>query len=98
MIGLQETEMLMHTLLPYRRQDEFTCNVGLLWAARHLLNRNGFVPIDAALRGGMHIVVREKVPWIGGCPQCGGVFRTDREQKYCSHACYIAHRFGGVLS
>lgn len=32
------------------------------------------------------------------CPQCGSVFRTGREQKYCSHACYIAHRFGGGAS
>lgn len=29
------------------------------------------------------------------CPQCGRVFRTSRVQKYCSHACYTVHRFGG---
>ena len=29
------------------------------------------------------------------CRACGKVFRTDRVQKYCSHDCYIAMRFGG---
>ena len=29
------------------------------------------------------------------CPTCGTSFRTDRDRKYCSHACYIAARFGG---
>ena len=28
------------------------------------------------------------------CPACGKIFVTDRDQKYCSHACYIAQRFG----
>ena len=30
------------------------------------------------------------------CAACGKEFMTDRVQKYCSHACYIAARFGGV--
>ena len=30
------------------------------------------------------------------CAACGREFVTDRTQKYCSHACYIAARFGGV--
>ena len=29
------------------------------------------------------------------CFYCGRVFRSSREQKYCSHACYIKARFGG---
>lgn len=29
------------------------------------------------------------------CMACGKAFRTDRVQKYCSHGCYIAMRFGG---
>ena len=30
------------------------------------------------------------------CASCGKVFVADRAQKYCSHACYIQTRFGGV--
>ena len=30
------------------------------------------------------------------CAACGREFVTDRVQKYCSHACYIAARFGGA--
>ena len=30
------------------------------------------------------------------CAACGREFITDRAQKYCSHTCYIAARFGGV--
>ena len=30
------------------------------------------------------------------CASCGKAFVTDRAQKYCSHACYIQTRFGGV--
>ena len=30
------------------------------------------------------------------CAACGQKFITDRTQKYCSHACYIAARFGGA--
>lgn len=30
------------------------------------------------------------------CASCGKAFVTDRVQKYCSHACYIQTRFGGV--
>ena len=30
------------------------------------------------------------------CAACGREFVTDRAQKYCSHACYIAARFGGA--
>ena len=30
------------------------------------------------------------------CAACGQEFITDRVQKYCSHACYIAARFGGA--
>ena len=30
------------------------------------------------------------------CAACGQEFITDRTQKYCSHACYISARFGGV--
>ena len=29
------------------------------------------------------------------CFSCGRVFRSSRDQKYCSHACYIKARFGG---
>ena len=29
------------------------------------------------------------------CFSCGRMFRSSREQKYCSHACYIKARFGG---
>ena len=29
------------------------------------------------------------------CLSCGRAFRSSREQKYCSHACYIEARFGG---
>ena len=31
------------------------------------------------------------------CLSCGRVFRSSREQKYCSHACYINARFGGNI-
>ncbi len=30
------------------------------------------------------------------CVACAREFITDRAQKYCSHACYIAARFGGA--
>ena len=30
------------------------------------------------------------------CASCGKAFITDRQQKYCSHACYIHARFGGA--
>ena len=30
------------------------------------------------------------------CAACGREFVTDHTQKYCSHACYISARFGGV--
>ena len=30
------------------------------------------------------------------CAACGREFITDRAQKYCSHACYISARFGGI--
>ena len=30
------------------------------------------------------------------CAACGREFVTDRVQKYCSHACYIAARFEGA--
>lgn len=30
------------------------------------------------------------------CTACGREFITDRVQKYCSHTCYIAARFGGA--
>lgn len=29
------------------------------------------------------------------CLSCGRAFRSSREQKYCSHACYIEARLGG---
>ena len=29
------------------------------------------------------------------CPACGRHFRTNRQQKFCCHACYIVARFGG---
>ena len=32
------------------------------------------------------------------CFFCGRVFRSSREQKYCSHACYVKARFGGTGS
>ena len=31
------------------------------------------------------------------CFSCGRVFRSSREQKYCSHACYIAARYHGGI-
>ncbi len=32
------------------------------------------------------------------CQHCGKVFKSfgSRQRKYCSHACYIAARFGGI--
>ena len=38
---------------------------------------------------------REKNAADRRCFFCGRVFRSSREQKYCSHACYIKERFGG---
>ena len=38
---------------------------------------------------------REKNAADRRCFSCGRVFRSSREQKYCSHACYIKARFGG---
>jgi len=32
------------------------------------------------------------------CLSCGRVFRTNRQQKYCCHECYIIARFGGSAS
>jgi hypothetical protein len=29
------------------------------------------------------------------CPSCGAAFECYGDRKYCSHACYIAARFGG---
>ena len=29
------------------------------------------------------------------CSLCGRVFKTNRQQKYCCHNCYIMARFGG---
>ena len=29
------------------------------------------------------------------CQRCGRAFRTNRQQKYCCHNCYIMARFGG---
>ena len=29
------------------------------------------------------------------CLFCGRVFKTNRQQKYCCHSCYIMARFGG---
>ena len=30
------------------------------------------------------------------CAHCGKVFTAYADRKYCSHECYISHRFGGV--
>lgn len=43
----------------------------------------------------LHLVKRRAV-YDFVCPCCGGAFTAygDSRRKYCSHACYIRHRFG----
>lgn len=43
-------------------------------------------------------LVKRKAVYTFTCPTCGKEFTTygNRHRKFCSHACYIAHRFGGV--
>lgn len=42
--------------------------------------------------------VKRKAMYEYRCPHCGSVFHAygNRNRKYCSHACYIADRFGGA--
>ena len=30
------------------------------------------------------------------CAHCGSIFTAYADRKYCSHECYISHRFGGI--
>lgn len=43
-------------------------------------------------------LIKRKAVYTFTCPTCGKEFTTygNRHRKFCSHACYIAHRFGGV--
>lgn len=38
---------------------------------------------------------QNRLTWTGVCAGCGKSFSSDRERKYCSHACYTRSRFGG---
>ncbi len=40
---------------------------------------------------------REKSVYTIHCKGCGTIFESygDKDRKYCSHHCYIKHRFGG---
>lgn len=42
-------------------------------------------------------LVKHKANYVITCQNCGKTFTVygDSKRKYCSHACYIAHRFGG---
>lgn len=40
-------------------------------------------------------LVRHKKVEEMECPNCHKRFVADSGRKYCSHSCYIAHRFGG---
>lgn len=42
-------------------------------------------------------LVKHKTTHTYTCPNCGKVFTVygDGHRKYCSHKCYIHHRFGG---
>lgn len=43
-------------------------------------------------------LVKRKAVYTFTCPACGKVFAVygNSHRKFCSHACYIAYRFGGV--
>lgn len=43
-------------------------------------------------------LVKRKAVYIFTCPTCGKEFTVygNSHRKFCSHACYIAYRFGGV--
>jgi endogenous inhibitor of DNA gyrase (YacG/DUF329 family) len=43
-------------------------------------------------------LVKRKAVYIFTCPTCGKEFTVygNSRRKFCSHACYIAYRFGGV--
>ena len=43
-------------------------------------------------------LVKRKAVYTFTCPACGKKFTVygNRHRKFCSHACYIAYRFGGV--
>ena len=43
-------------------------------------------------------LVKRKAVYTFTCPACGKEFTIygNRRRKFCSHACYIAYRFGGV--
>ena len=51
------------------------------------------VRMYAACAGGMSTGEMSKTARGAKCAACGREFITDRAQKYCSHACYIAARF-----
>jgi endogenous inhibitor of DNA gyrase (YacG/DUF329 family) len=42
-------------------------------------------------------MVNKKAIYSYRCPYCGKTFTAygNSKRKYCSHSCYIAHRFGG---
>ncbi len=42
-------------------------------------------------------LVKQKAVYKYKCPSCGREFEVygNSHQKYCSHKCYISHRFGG---
>jgi endogenous inhibitor of DNA gyrase (YacG/DUF329 family) len=43
-------------------------------------------------------LVKRKAVYTFTCPACGKKFNVygNSHRKFCSHACYIAYRFGGV--
>ena len=43
-------------------------------------------------------LVKRKAVYTFTCPACGKAFTVygNSHRKFCSHACYIAYRFGGV--
>lgn len=43
-------------------------------------------------------LVKRKAVYTFTCPACGKEFTVygNSHRKFCSHACYIAYRFGGV--
>lgn len=52
---------------------------------------------NAWWNGHLDLVKREAI-YTHECPYCGKEFQVygDKRRKYCSHACYIAGRFGGT--
>lgn len=43
-------------------------------------------------------LIHQKAIYTFTCAECGKVFTAygNSKRKYCSHACYIVHRFGGA--